>query len=314
MGMTGLAKIMHGEALDWLVRINDPAFDEWDAWNAWMAADPDHAEAYWRLAETEAEAVEALKAVPRRAMSPARPWRSPAVPRRAAIAAGMAAVLVGGVFLTWSALPQPWAIETAPGEQRTIALSDGSQVSLDGGTRLTLDRRKPRDVRLDAGRALFEVVHDDARPFVVAVGEATLTDLGTTFDVTRLSQGARVAVSEGSVRVDAGQQSAVLSPGDSVVATGEGLRRGNTPVEAVSGWRQGRLTYVDEALPVIAEDLARVLNRPVTVAPVLAERRFSGSVSVAATPEVLKGRLELLLGVSIIDEGAGWRLEPRRAP
>lgn len=308
--MSATTKTIERDALDWLVRVNDPDFDRWDAWEAWLAADARHAETYWRLAETENEAVEALKTVPARTLPTMRAGRGFVFPRRAAIAAAVGVLVLGVAWIGWSARPQPWLIETAPGEQRTVVLADGSQVVLDGATRLAMDRRKPREVSLEAGRALFEVEHDEAHPFLVAVGDTTLTDLGTIFDVTRLQDGARVSVSEGSVQVDAGAARTVLNPGDSVISTPRGLERGSVIPEDVDGWRDGRLSWNGERLDVVAQDLSRALNRPVTVAPSLAARRFSGSLTTTASPADQKTRLELLLGVTVIETGEGWRLEP----
>src|SRR5690606_4485947 len=124
-------------------------------------------------------------------------------------------------------------------------------------------------------------------PFRVDVGDTTLTDLGTTFDVTRLSDGARVSVSEGVVRVDQDGASATLNAGDSVLATREGLERRSMPLEDVGGWREGRLSYTNETLAVVAQDLERALNTPIRVSPSLAERRFSGSLSTRARPSEL---------------------------
>lgn len=303
--MSALGTDIDREALGWLVRVNDPAFEAWDDWDVWMAANPRHADAYWRLAEAEGDVVEALKA------APARAWRPPvtrrfALPRRSAIAAVVAVAAVGVGLFSWNERARPWTLETAPGEVRTVTLSDGSTVSLAGGTRLALDRRRPRDVTLEAGRALFEVTHDESRPFVVSVGDATLTDLGTVFDVTRLDGGARVSVSEGSVRVDLKRETATLHPGHSVMASAAGLERRTVAVEDVGGWREGRLAYTGEKLAVVAEDLSRALNRPVKADPAVADRRFSGSLTTATSPE----RLERLLGVSVVDDGQGWRLEP----
>ena len=308
--MSGSSTEIERDALAWLVRVNDPAFEAWDAWDRWMADDPRHAEAYWRLAEAEADVVEALKSVPLRSAAPDVARRTFAFPPRAASAAAVAVVAVGIGWLAWSERPQPWSIETSPGQQRTVTLADGSRVSLDGATRLTLDRRDPRDVTLDAGRALFEVVHDDAHPFRVEVGEVTLTDLGTTFDVTRLTDGTRVAVAEGRVRVDQDGATATLDPGDSVVATAQGLERRPVSPGDVAGWRSGRLSYTNETLAVVAQDLERALGRTVRVAPSLSDRRFSGSLTTRAAPAALRARLSRLLGVSITEDGEGWRLEP----
>lgn len=307
--MSASDSMIEREALAWLVRVNDPAFDQWDAWDHWLAADVRHSATYWRLAEAEADVVEALKSAPVR---PARPVvaRTVGFPRRAAVAAAVAVVALGGGWLAWNQRAQPWSIATASGERRTVTLADGSRVSLDGATRLTLDRRDPRDVTLNAGRALFEVAHDDADPFRVTVGDTTVTDLGTTFDVTRLSDGARISVSEGSVRVDRKSASATLHPGDGVVATSRGLERRSVSPEDVAGWRAGRLSYTNETLAIVAQDLERVLGRPIRVAPSLSERRVSGSWSTQAAPTDLKARLSRLLGVSVVEDGQGWRLEP----
>jgi len=310
--MSATNTMIERDALNWLVRVNDPDFDQWDAWEAWLAADARHAEVYWRLAEAEGDAVEAMKTAPARTMPVIR--RGFAWPRPAAIAASVGVLALGVAWIGWSALPQTHMIETAPGEQRTITLADGSTVVLDGATRLAMDRRKPREVTLEAGRALFEVEHDEAHPFLVEVGDTTLTDLGTIFDVTRLQDGARVSVSEGSVQVDAGAARTVLNPGDSAVSTPRGIERGSIAPEDVDGWREGRLSWNDERLSVVAQDLSRALNRPVSLAPSLADRRFSGSLNTTASPGQQKARLELLLGVSVVEDGEGWRLEPRPAP
>lgn len=308
--MSASSKEIEGEALAWLVRVNDPAFTGWDAWELWLTADSRHAEAYWRLAEADADMIEALKSAPLRPVAPVTAPRRAALPRRWAIAAAVAVLGLGLAWLAWTERAQPWSIGTAPGETRTVALADGSRVTMDGATRLTLDRGDPREVTLEAGRVLFEVVHDEANPFRVRVAGTTLTDLGTTFDVTRLKDGTRVSVSEGIVRVDTERASATLRPGDSVMATSEGLERRRVSPEDVAEWRHGRLSYSNETLAVVAQDLERVLDRPITVDPSLAARRFSGSLNAKAPPADLKTRLSRLLDVSIVEDGEGWRLEP----
>ncbi len=314
--MTDQIETIEGSALTWLTRVNDPGFDRWDDWQAWLAQDPRHEAAYWRFAALEAEAVEAMKADAAARPPILRPLRKPVSPRfssrvRRAVAAVFVAALVGSGWLAWSGRSQPWSVETAPGEQRSLVLADGTRLHLAGDSRVALDRRHPRQARLDSGRALFEVVHDEARPFSVSVGDVVLSDLGTVFDVTRLQDGARVAVSEGVVRVDANGRAATLQAGDGVVATADGLDRRPVPVGAVAAWREGRLVYDDERFAVIAEDLTRALGRPVAVAPDMADRRFTGSLAVTGSAEGLRRRLELLLDARIVPVAAGWRIEAR---
>ncbi len=49
-------------ALDWLVRTNDPEFDGWDEFIAWLEASPANADAYHRLAASEAEMLPLVEA------------------------------------------------------------------------------------------------------------------------------------------------------------------------------------------------------------------------------------------------------------
>lgn len=311
--MSAFDMTIEQEALDWLIRVNDSAFHDWDAWDRWMAADPRHAASYWRLAEAEAEMVETLRSRPRAAAAVVSIGRTSVPPRRAFFAAAAAAVAVvlGGVWLAWSEMSGPLMFETAPGETRSLTLGDGSRVSLAGASRVAVNRRDPRDVSLQEGRALFEVIHDDSDPFIVMVGDTRLTDLGTTFDVTRLQDGLRVSVSEGRVLVEAEGGSATLDPGDSVLVGPLGLDRRTVPVEDVAGWRTGRLSYANETLSIVAEDLERAIGIPISVAPSAAQRRFTGSLGVHGEAAALKPRLSALLGVLIVDVDEGWRLEPR---
>jgi transmembrane sensor len=320
MQVTDLHDPVEIEALAWLVRVNEPTFEDWDGWEAWLAEDPSHHEVYWRLASDDADiSGEMAPPQPRPVSKPAASPAGVAVPmhrpdrrRWVAVGIGMAAALVGAVWLG-APLLQTRSFETGAGEQRSVTLADGSLVHLDGGTRLTVDRGDPRSVTLVRGRALFEVTHDDTRPFAVAVAHARVTDLGTTFEVTRLERGLRVGVSEGIVRYDGDGQSETLQAGEGLIALEGVVTRRSVSVGAVSGWRAGRLNYSRETLAVIAEDLSRELGHPIVVDPEIAGHVFSGSV-LTQEGEDLKSRMELLLGVRITVEGETWRLQARPAP
>lgn len=306
--------VVERAALAWLVRVNDPGFAAWDEWEAWLAVDPTHADAYWRLAVEEADVSEGLRSAPEGVTSPTsrRRWANPT--RRFWIAASVAAAAaIAGVWI-WQERPRTWQVETAPGEQRTLVLADGTRLHLDGATQITLDHSRPRYAALDQGRFLVEVVHDDRRPFSVVVGDAVLTDLGTAFDVTRLEDGLRVAVSEGVVRVDVEQEAVTLRPGDGLVVRQGQLTRRVVAASEVDAWRDGRLVYEDEPYATVAEDLARAIGRPVRLAPELADRRFTGSMGVRGPDEALRPRLEALLGVTIRSDGDAWRVTAAPGP
>ncbi len=297
-------------ALDWALRMADPANADWDAFTDWLEADPGHAERYDRAAATLLEAEEALAAQPE-AASPIviEPEPVRRYPLRW-IGGAMAAALIGAIGVTaWQDRAQPYAVETAAGETRRVPLSDGSSVTLAGLSRVELDRAEPRRAVLARGEALFQVRHDARHPFVVQAGRLELIDLGTVFDV-RMGGQTRVAVAEGAVMVDPEGAALRLDAGQAVAVDGDRLVRSTVQPEEVGGWREGRLAFDGAPLSLVAEDVSRFLARPVTVAPAIAMRPFRGTIDLDAVrrdPAVLGP----LMDVNVRRAATGWMLEPR---
>ena len=102
--------------------------------------------------------------------------------------AAIAAAAIG--VMIWSA--RPLSYETGLGEQRVVVLADGSKVTLDTESRITVKlTRGRRAVELASGQAFFDVEGDPTRPFVVRAGVTDVTAVGTRFDVRRAGDGAR---------------------------------------------------------------------------------------------------------------------------
>jgi transmembrane sensor len=110
---------------------------------------------------------------------------------------------------------------TARGERLTVPLEDGSQVTLDTQTELTVAFTKAeRTVRLKRGQALFEVAKDRTRPFIVQVHNRRFVAVGTAFDVRLDGEQIKITMIEGTVRVER-----ATSPNASTNATAPGERR-----------------------------------------------------------------------------------------
>ncbi len=72
---------------------------------------------------------------------------------------------------------------TRSGKRDMVRLADGSTVTLEGGSALVaLFDSHRRELRLQTGRARFEVAHE-SRPFIVFAGDGSVTARGTIFDV-----------------------------------------------------------------------------------------------------------------------------------
>ena len=117
-------------------------------------------------------------------------------------------------------------VGTGIGEHQTVSLSDGSIVDLNTDTilRVSLDS-DARQVDLDRGEALFNVVHNPTRPFSVGAGRSRVEAVGTKFSVLDRSDGGMTTtVTEGDVRVYApSDASQWVGPQQSATTTARGI-------------------------------------------------------------------------------------------
>lgn len=313
------ARIMD-EAIAWHLRLAQGRDEDWPLFVAWLESDPAHNDAYDIVADQDAalpalletadvpapaeaaavdgEASVAVLAPPRR--RPVAAWRW------GALAASLALATFGGVQLM-SDKASPYAIETAAGESRTIALADGSEIMLNGDSRITLDRKDPRMARLERGEARFAVEHDAADPFTVTVGDARLVDIGTVFNVVRAGAQMRVGVAEGAVRYEAASRKVDLAAGDMLAVDASGtVTLAKAPATAIGSWADGVLVYDAAPLATVAEDLSRTLGVTMVLPAGLGTRPFSGVIQTDGGAQAVRTRLEKLLDARIVADGSSW--------
>jgi transmembrane sensor len=292
----------------WAIRVQDPAFDGWVGFTAWLEADPVHLAAYEQALDDDAQMTGLLSTAEQvRAEAPARSRRRMIWGTGGAIAA---TVVAAASWWTFGSAPAALEIATRAGEQRTIALADGSKVRMNGATRVRYQPDAPRRVALIEGEALFEVRHDARDPFVVTAGAARLVDAGTVFNVVHQAQQTRVAVAEGAVIYRPGANQVRLEPGDALAVTGTAapvLTRA-APQE-IGSWRSGQLFYRDAPLDQVAADLSRSLGEPVEAIDA-GDRRFTGTLAVRGEPRLVLARIAPLMGVRVSKSREGWVLTP----
>jgi transmembrane sensor len=291
----------------WAIRVQDPAFDGWDGFTAWLEADSAHLAAYEQALDDDAQMTGLLSTAEQfRAQAPARSRRL-ILGTGGALAASLAAV---AGWWTFGTAPAALEVATRAGEQRTIALADGSAVLMNGATRIRYQPNAPRRVALLEGEALFEVRHDARDPFVVTAGAARLVDAGTVFNVVHQAQQTRVAVAAGAVIYSPGANQVRLEPGDALAVTGSAapvLTRA-APQE-IGSWRSGQLFYRDAPLDQVAADLSRSLGEPVEATDA-GDRRFTGTLAVRGEPRLVLARIAPLMGVRVSKSRKGWVLTP----
>lgn len=173
-------------------------------------------------------------------------------------------------------------LETGIGEQRSVAMADGSLLRLNTDTAIDLAADGGRQLAtLIRGEVMFDLARAAARPLTVRVGGAVLEALGGAFDLDLRDSLAQLLVERGAVtvrgeggvhRVAAGSSAAI---GDGAVAV--------TPLTpAVVGqrlaWRRGVIDLDGQSLAQAAAEFNRYLKHPIVVAdPSLASIRLGGT-------------------------------------
>ncbi len=121
--------------------------------------------------------------------------------RRWVVAAAVLLVIVGGAeFWRMSQRGDETSYATAASELQTVALADGTRITLEPETRVRVGYSKTsRTVTLLDGKASFAVVHRRDLPFEVVMDGANIKDIGTNFTVSKSADSIQITVKEGKV-------------------------------------------------------------------------------------------------------------------
>jgi ferric-dicitrate binding protein FerR (iron transport regulator) len=212
-----------------------------------------------------------------------RPWDKPATPtavgpttnQTITVAAtrpapvGQLALSTGAVMCcpsdstNWRPLESGGAVEagmkvrTGPKVRCEFKMADGSEVRLNSDTQVTL--QTPRRVDVAGGQVFSSVRKQPPGETFVVMAEpagATLTALGTAFDVSCSTKSATLTVVEGSVKMEAGGGENVVKGGETL-SVADGRFGGKKQVENLMRATQ----WVDEILVLKGRDNAELARR-----------------------------------------------------
>ena len=329
------AAIIDDIAADWAARLDARALtaDEEAELGAWLDGDPRCLGAFARARAALVGAMPRRQTVSSQASSQAS--SRAALSRRALLGAGGGAIAAGiaGVAAVAVHTPQPQRrrFESLLGEVRHIPLEDGSHITLNTDSALSVEFGATRRlVRLLRGEAYFEVAKNPDRPFIVMGPFVQVRTIGTAYNV-RLTDAHTMQVDLTSGRIalenppsplmqslqsmtggwpassddlspvfmDAGHRATVslLTSSDRMLInieaiTGEALTRG-------LAWRDGQLDFEGESLAQAAAEFARYSRQRLVVAdPDLGRRHISG-LFAATDPEGFAHAAALSLGASV---------------
>lgn len=315
------------QAAAWFARLraDDVTENERGQCRQWLDADARHRAAYERMerlwsgagdhaahpeialrVRAQAPAAAATRQPPRRGRGRLLAW------------SGAAAALIAVAAIGWRLLQPPPTVPeqqyvTAVGESRTIALEDGSRMSLDTDTRVRVRySADERRISLLRGRAFFRVAKQ-ARPFLVRTEDGSVRAVGTEFEVYRRDGEIEVALIEGRVLLLAAASGDAAPVGLAMLAPGQkasfGQRKPLRMIDAghaaLPAWLSGKLAFDDQALSAAVGEFNRYSRRAIVLRdPALARIRVSG-VFRSDDPHAFVEALQTLYPVQVSDAPGG---------
>ena len=299
----------------------------------WIAADPenklafDSVERFLELCgdlPQQSDAPGALITSWKSVGAPTRPWQKASA--WWSLAASLALLFAGaGGWQLYQRLGRPVQLvqlryESPVRQSRELMLPDGSRVTLGGASAIGIafDDRVRR-IALTRGEAIFEVTHDERRPFVVSANGGSVTAVGTEFDVRLDPGGTTVSVVRGTVNV--------VSMGESATVIAQ-LRRSmqvryrpNGTMSAVSwidldgvtAWRRGELHFNEEPLASVVAALNRYSLEPIEIdSPMLGDLPVSGVVSLKDILRWIEG-MSSVSSIEVIHKNGAIHLRERHS-
>jgi transmembrane sensor len=323
-------------AVRWCTRLEGEVGDAVrEEFHRWLLADPRHEKEYLAAVSTTF----AMSDIPRETGDALIAPQLPALPasfiaeplpeprRRPWRMALAASVLVASIAAGWVFLPQSGLMAegyvTNTGEMRTVKFEDGSVAYMNTRTKLKwIGNLSERRVVLVEGEALFDVMHDESRPFHVVLDNSEIQVRGTRFNVYRKKSGeVVVTVLEGTVDVqELGQASArpawkrELHAGERIVYRPIGLIRDVHPTDALDSvkWRDGVLRLANEPLEDVLDELTRYTDRRIVIRdPRIAKLTIGGALPTRDVRAALKRIEDLEPTIIVTEQGGQFTLSQR---
>jgi len=159
----------------------------------------------------------------------------------------------GGFFAARAG--ERWITYVAPpGKRSVLKLSDSTSIELNAGAIVQYPESfaaSARRVTLSGGDAFFNIGKDTLRPFIVALGDAQVTVLATSFGISRTPANIGITLVEGKIRFGHQEEQMILHPGERL--SYNPLSRKITEVKPVNtqkemAWRGDSLSFEEAPL------------------------------------------------------------------
>ena len=196
-------------------------------------------------------------------------------------------------------------MHSGQGSINSFKLSDGSQIWLNSGSEIKIQSQTENRIELElSGEALFDVIHNEEREFVVNVGDLVVKDLGTRFNIRNYSQDNEVLTTllEGEIAVSSNTKGFTeeMYPGQQLRYNKTDGRYWVEEVDTlyVGDWKEDKFKFVDKALKDIAVDIENWYGVKIEFKNNnIAEEHFTGVIQKSTSIEQVMQILSYSAGI-----------------
>jgi transmembrane sensor len=285
-------------AADWVARLDGRVASarEQRALDDWLAEDERHFGAYARAQAISLQFGLLLSQRAKERSTPAVEPSGPLLTRRQMLWLGSGSLAAGIAGVSVFMLCSERDYSTRIGEVRRVPLPDGSAVTLNTQTHLSVAfSNLTRTVRLLCGEALFEVAADARRGFTVTTFGTSVSSSAAAFVVRALRRDdVQVMVRDGEVQVtEIARPAAVRLQANTVVravipstpnvpAPLQAERLAAVEVDRRLSWQRGLLSFEDVTLSEALREFSRYSDTRVVIdEPAISQLRVVGLYSAS---------------------------------
>ncbi|MRG47560.1 DUF4974 domain-containing protein [Chitinophaga sp. SYP-B3965] len=176
-------------------------------------------------------------------------------------------------------------LSTPRGGQYCLVLSDGTKVWLNANSSIRFPATFNGDTRSVSikGEVYFEVAKNKAKPFLVTAKEATITVLGTHFNIMAYEDENVMTTTllEGAVKVSKGDKFKILKPGIQALIPDDGatMKTEAVDVDEEMAWKNGWFNFNSWDIQRIMRQISRWYDIDVVYEGKMPTGHYSGIVS-----------------------------------
>lgn len=176
-------------------------------------------------------------------------------------------------------------LSTPRGGQYCLVLSDGTKVWLNANSSIRFPATFNGDTRSVSikGEVYFEVAKNKAKPFLVTAKEATITVLGTHFNIMAYEDESVMTTTllEGSVKVSKGDKFRILKPGIQALIPDDDatMKTEAVDVDEEMAWKNGWFNFNSWDIQRIMRQISRWYDIDVVYEGKMPTGHYSGIVS-----------------------------------